>query len=322
CKLPEQDRMLSPEFIEMFKTYKENVMDESFIRRFCVGFHEYFKSHPHNIFEAERPPATDYPLDRLVYQMASTQHEARPSAKEVLERFPEHPDSFRFPVPVYRKAVVELQQLRREFLELLKQRDPRKAEAAARYYAFKKECGKEFKEVFFYTFEKIMLSNAQEASQKHVGLHSSGLSQSEDNEGNGIDIELQVLDHLLSNLYVRFLDEKTSVQATREQVEGLYQLRFEINQLQGQKGKKAEVDAKIQEYQILLDRLGGREGDFYKLVDELGYSLMQKFEERQRQANQSHVLDGDAFIAQAYSNDFEMQALKAMLEDPYLQFAE
>ncbi|MGE0669931.1 MAG: hypothetical protein AB7O89_03250 [Parachlamydiales bacterium] len=65
CKLPEQDRMLSPEFIEMFKTYKENVMDESFIRRFCVGFHEYSKSHPHNIFEAERPPATDYPLDRL-----------------------------------------------------------------------------------------------------------------------------------------------------------------------------------------------------------------------------------------------------------------
>ncbi|MBS0653193.1 MAG: hypothetical protein JSR39_06635 [Verrucomicrobia bacterium] len=321
-KLPEQDRMLSPEFMEMFKTYKENVMDEGFIRRFCSKFREYFEAHPGNLFAADQPPATDYPLDRLVYQMAATQHEARPSAKEVLERFPENLDSFRFNVPVNREAVMELQQLRREFVELSMQGDPRKAEAAERYYAFKKGCGKEFKAAFAAVCEKIVEIGAQEAWQKHAGLRSSSISQSEEDMGNGIDIELQALDHLLSNLYVRFLDEKPPVNATREQVEQLYQLRFEINQLQSKKGNRADIDAKIDAYHALLETLGGPGGDFYKQLDNLGYSLMQKFEQRQRQATQSDIAEGAAFIEQAYTNDFEMQALKAMLEDPFLQFKE
>jgi hypothetical protein len=323
-KLPVKDRMLSPEFMEMFKTYKENVMDEGFIKRFCISFHEYFKAHPHSLFEAERPPATDYPLDRLVYQMAATQHQARPSAKEVLARFPEHPSSFRLPVPVYRKAIIELHRMRAEFLELAKRGDPRKAEAAERYNALKQGCGEEFEEAFSAACAKVVELNAKEAMQKHVSLHSSSSSQSEDDWGNGTDIELQALDHLLNNLYIRFLDEKTPVNATRGQVEHLYQLRFEINQLQGERAPRAEVDAKIDAYYHLLKDLGGPEGAFYKQLDELGYSILLRYEEQQRQqhANPSINIEGEAFVAQAYSNDFEMQALKAMLEDPYLQFVE
>lgn len=319
-KLPEQDRMLSPEFMEMFKTYKENVMDQGFIRRFYSSFQEYFKAHPSNLFEADRRPATDYPLDRLVYQMAATQHQDRPSAKEVLERFPEHSDSFRVHVPVYKKAVMELHHLRREFLELSKGNDPRRDEVAMQYMELKKDCGEEFEQVFGSVAEKVVGLNAKEAWQGFDGLHSIGLIQSADEMGKEMDIELQVLEHLISNLYVRFLDERTPVNATREQVEQLYQLRFEINQMQGEKGSIAEIDAKIDAYHALLQTLGGPGGDFYKQLDNLGYSLMQKFEDRQRQAAQSDVAEGAAFIAQAYSNDFEMLALKAMLEDPYIQF--
>jgi len=323
-KVPEQERLLSPEFMKMFGAYRETVMEESFMLKFCKSFHEYFNVHQNNLFQADQAPAIDYPLDRLVYQMAWVDQEQRLSSKQVLEQFPDQTDAFRQHVPVLKEAVKELRHLRQEYLELARVNDPRKEEAFARYNECMERSGKGFREAFDAISEKILQVRTKEAMQKQLGHHSSGFGQHEPAFENQMDVELQVIDHLLENLYVRFLNERTPVNATRQQVEQLYQLRFEINKLQSERAPKAEVDAKIDVYNHLLKDLGGPEGSFYKQLDELGYSILLRYEEQQRQqqANPSINIEGEAFVAQAYTNDFEMQALKAMLDDPYLQFVE
>ncbi|MBS0607379.1 MAG: hypothetical protein JSR57_10560 [Verrucomicrobia bacterium] len=323
-KVPEQERLLSPEFMQMFVAYRETVMEESFMRKFCKSFHEYFNVHQNNLFQADQAPAIDYPLDRLVYQMAWVDQEQRLSSKQVLEQFPDQTDAFRQHVPVIKEAVKELRQLRQEYLELARVNDSHKNQAFMRYNEYMESCGAGFREAFDTISEKILQVRTKEAMQKQLGHHSSGFGQHEPAFENQMDIELQVLDHLLENLYIRFLDERTPVNATRQQVEQLYQLRFEINKLQSERAPRAGVDAKIDAYHHLLKDLGGPEGAFYKQVDNLGYCLMRQYEEQQRQqqAIPSEKMEGEAFVAQAYSNDFEMQALKAMLDDPYAQFVE
>lgn len=321
-KVPEQDRLLSPEFMQMFGAYKESVMEQSFIRQFCARFHEYFDAHPNNLFQGEVGPAIDYPLDRLVYQMGCVDQERRLSSQQVLEQFPDHADSFRVRVPVLREAVNELRGLRQEYLELARVNDPRKQEAADRYNGCLERCGEGFNEAFTGISERILQVRTKGAMQKQLGHQSSGFGQHEPAFENQSDIELQILDHMLDNLYIRFLDERTPVHAARQQVEQLYQLRVEINRLHRERAPRAEVDAKIDAYQNLLNILGGPEGSFYKQLDQLGYSILVRYEEQQRQqqANPLINIEGEAFVAQAYSNDFEVQALKAMLDDPYFQF--
>ncbi len=98
-QVSQEDSMLSPEFIQIFVEYRQKVMHLHSKREFYISFQDYFKLHPDNLFDAGRASVTDYPLDHLVYQMASTRSEQRLSSKQVLERFPEHADSLRIDVP-------------------------------------------------------------------------------------------------------------------------------------------------------------------------------------------------------------------------------
>ncbi len=218
-KATEQDRMLSPEFIEMFEEYRRTVMDAGPMSSFCTNFHNYFKAHPHNLFDAERGFVTDYPLNRLVYQMASIQSEERPSSKEVLEYFPEHPDSFRIDVPVFRETVMQLQELRKNFLKLSNLGDPAWKNGEQRYNELMESCKERFKDVFSSAHKKIVQIKAPNTLQKHESQYLISSSQHSGTREIKDDIELQVLEYLLNNLYVRFLDERTLVPARRDQVE-------------------------------------------------------------------------------------------------------
>ncbi len=218
-KVREQDRMLSPEFIKMFGEYECTVMSTHYMEDFCANFQKYFQTYRDNLFDAKRAFVTDYPLNRLVYQMASTRSEQRPSSKEVLEYFPEHPDSFRIDVPVVKKTVMTLQELRKDFLKLSNLGDPAWKEGEQHYIQLMESCGQRFKDVFSSVHKKIVQIKAPDALQKHESQHLISSSQHSGTPEIRDDVELQVLEHLLNNLYVRFLDERTLVPASRDQVE-------------------------------------------------------------------------------------------------------
>ncbi len=212
--LTEQHRMLSPELIEVFEEYKRTVMDiDEDIEDLLEHFHNYFKTHPNNLFDAKRASITEYPLDCLIYQMGSMRSERRLSSKEVLEWLPEHPDSFRIDVPVSRQTVMELQALRKNFLTLSNLGDLGWKECEQRYNACIESCEKGFKDTFSVVCRKIVQIKAPEAWQKHEGQHSISSSQHCRTPEIRDDIELQALEHLLNNLYVHFLDEKKPVHA-------------------------------------------------------------------------------------------------------------
>ncbi|MGE0669932.1 MAG: RhoGAP domain-containing protein [Parachlamydiales bacterium] len=107
---------------------------------------------------------------------------------------------------------------------------------------------------------------------------------------------------------------------TRKNVQALFELRSEIFQLGREHGKHAEIQSKIDEYKALLDSMGGSDGDFYKWVDELGASAMDRCREEQLRIADAEevVVEGqNVGYASEHSMDFELEGLKAMLEGPY-----
>ncbi|MBS0653194.1 MAG: hypothetical protein JSR39_06640 [Verrucomicrobia bacterium] len=102
---------------------------------------------------------------------------------------------------------------------------------------------------------------------------------------------------------------------TRKEVVALVLLRSEISELGREKDKEVEMESKIQEYDALLEKMGGSEGDFYKRVDEFGALAMERCrkEELQKAAEE----DGKVGYASGHSMDFELEGLKAVLENLY-----
>jgi len=103
----------------------------------------------------------------------------------------------------------------------------------------------------------------------------------------------------------------TYVHATREQVQDLFNLRSEILRLGSEKGKEAEIESKIKEYDALLDAVGGPEGKFYQKElndEELGTSVMAEHAAKHAGNEVNH------------SFDYEKEALKVMLESPDYHF--
>lgn len=292
-KVSEEGRMLSPELIQIFRTYQQDVMGQEAAGQFFSSFQTYVKEHPENLFQGAQLQH-DYPIDRLVYMMAGMDGGDRLSSKEVLEFFPEDLNRFLHSVGVERAVVQRLLELHSDPTD----------EAQENYRKLMGECGEEFHETFSVVCSKLAAKKQQEA-------------QPIDENG----IESEALAYMLRNRYFWFSDEKIPLSVTRKQAEELYELRFQINQ-----NDAIDKEAKIEQYNSLLEAAGGTQSDFYRVVNDVGYLLMNTFTEqkRQREAEDLSVPEGDEdkFLLETYSLDCEMNALKAILDSPRYRFAE
>ena len=292
-KVSEEGRMLSPELIQIFRNYQQDVMGQEAAGQFFSPFQTYVKEHPENLFQGAQLQH-DYPIDRLVYMMAGMDGRDRLSSREVLEFFPEDLNQFLHSVGVERAVVQRLLELHSDPAD----------EAQENYQKLMQECGEEFHETFSVVWSKLAAKKQQEA-------------QPIDENG----IESEALEYMLRNRYFWFSDEKIPLSVTRKQVEELYELRSQINQKDA-----IDKEAKIEQYNHLLEVAGGNQSDFYRLVDDIGYLLMNTFadQKRRKEAEKLSVPEGDEdkFLLETYSLDFEMNALKAILDSPRYQFAE